>query len=322
MDKDTKDELLNKIKTLETDSNNITAIESEQMIESILKPLLLEDRFKIIQEKVMHDKGFDFIAVKEKTEKTSRTTVGIEYKHYKNYVSKVQVQQLIEALHINSFNRAILVTNSKFTNAAKEAAIRLAPVAIELVDIDRLKKWILSIEVEMDINKLEIEEILKLVSHKFAFLVAQNPENLYKLEWRDLERMVAEIFEGIGFDVELTPSSKDGGKDIILSCNVFGRNKSYIVEIKHWRSGIKVGQSAIKDFLNVIVKERRDSGLYLSTFGYCNNSFESLSEIEKQKIRFGDKEKIVSLCKVYTKVSSGIWSPTQNLAEILFDKTV
>jgi hypothetical protein len=37
------------------------------------------------------------------------------------------------------------------------------------------------------------------------------------LEWRDLERMMARVMEGLGFKVTLTPPSKDGGKDLILT---------------------------------------------------------------------------------------------------------
>jgi sulfur transfer protein SufE len=39
---------------------------------------------------------------------------------------------------------------------------------------------------------------------------------LEELEWHDLERTVADIFDGLGFLVTLTPPRKDGGKDIIL----------------------------------------------------------------------------------------------------------
>lgn len=322
MNKSTKNEIVSNIRDLEDNSTSLSPVDAEKLMGDILKPLLLEDNFKIIQATRARDVGVDFTAIKEETETTSKTTIGIEYKHYKSSVSSSDVYKLIGAASVNSFNRAILATNSKFTIEAKKVAMMVEPIVIELIDIDRLKEWVSNIEIENDINKLEIEEILKVVSHRFAYLVAKDPDNLYKIEWRDLERMIAEVFEGIGFKVELTPSSKDGGKDIVLSCNVLGKSKSYIIEIKHWRSGIRVGQSAVRDFLNVIIQERRDSGLYLSTFGYCNNAFESISEIEKQKICFGEKEKIVSLCKTYTRMASGIWSPTQNLSEILFENAI
>jgi hypothetical protein len=49
------------------------------------------------------------------------------------------------------------------------------------MDMVALKSWVSRIEVESDINKLEIGQILKVVSERFAKLVAQDPSNLYKL---------------------------------------------------------------------------------------------------------------------------------------------
>jgi restriction endonuclease Mrr len=103
---------------------------------------------------------------------------------------------------------------------------------------------------------------------------------------------------------------------------VTGKKHTYIIEIKHWRSGNRVGQSIVRDFLNVIVRERRQGGLFLSTYGYCDNAFEMLSEIERQQLKFGSEEKIVSLCKTYVKAEAGIWSPSATLTEILLEETI
>jgi hypothetical protein len=44
-----------------------------------------------------------------------------------------------------------------------------------------------------------------------ARLVARYSEVLYKVVWLDLERLLREAFEGIGFAAELTLPSKDEG---------------------------------------------------------------------------------------------------------------
>ncbi|GGG62797.1 hypothetical protein [Epilithonimonas arachidiradicis] len=77
----------------------------------------------------------------------------------------------------------------------------------------------------------------------------------------------------------------------------------------------------MKEFLNVICNETQESGLLLSPFGFTANAFEGLAEIERKKIRFGSEEKIVSLCKSYLKVKSGIWTPLEDLEHTLFEKT-
>jgi len=44
---------------------------------------------------------------------------------------------------------------------------------------------------------------------------AQHPEKLYDLSPRKFEELIASIMGDFGFDVELTPASRDGGRDII-----------------------------------------------------------------------------------------------------------
>lgn len=71
----------------------------------------------------------------------------------------------------------------------------------------------------------------------------------------------------------------------------------------------------------MIVRERRGGGLFLSTYGFCDNAFEQLREIDRNVIRIGDGNKIQALCRTYTKAKAGIWSPPENLVEVLFEGT-
>ena len=64
--------------------------------------------------------------------------------------------------------------------------------------------------------------VLRNFSDVVADLITKDPRVLAQLEWRDLERLLANIFERLGFDVELTPATKDKGRDILLSCEVAG----------------------------------------------------------------------------------------------------
>jgi restriction endonuclease Mrr len=160
------------------------------------------------------------------------------------------------------------------------------------------------------------------VSRKFAQLIAEDSRYLDNLEWRDLEKVLAEVFKELGFAVELTPGSKDGGKDIVVECVVDELQYTYIIEIKHWRSGKRVNHSHVRHFLNVIVSEKRKGGLFLSTSGYSNNIFSTFTKIERQQLKLGDKNKVVSLCKRYVQTKSGLLYPREPLTEVLFEKTI
>jgi restriction endonuclease Mrr len=168
----------------------------------------------------------------------------------------------------------------------------------------------------------EAEVIVGRLAESFARLVASNPTALDHIEWRDAERMLAEVFEGLGFRVELTPSSKDGGRDIILSCTVLSEHHSYVVEVKHWRSGKRVGSGHVHKFLQVVVNEKRSAGLFLATYGLASGVLEAIADIERHVLRFGEKEKIVSLCQIYARGGGKSLMSADLLPQLLFADTV
>ena len=141
------------------------------------------------------------------------------------------------------------------------------------------------------------------------------------MEWRILEHVLATAFEELGFDVQLTPSSRDGGKDIVLECMERGTRRRYAVEIKHWVSGQAVPGSHLKKFLRVVVNEKHDSGLFLSTSGFAQNAYDALIHLEHKRMRVAGKDKVLKLCELYVSRESGVWTPERPPSEVLFDCT-
>jgi restriction system protein len=289
----------------------------EQDLYMILSTLFENDGY--ILDVVMSERhgSVDYLAMR----KGSHELIGIEVKPDARRAA-IGIRQLVRAAEAHDFEKAILISLSGFSSMSAYQARNQQPVRIQLLDINGIKTWVSKIEVERDLNKLNIEQILKLSSQRFAEEIVKNPGELMTLEWRDLERMVAELFEGLSFKVTLTPSSKDGGKDIILECNNRGTDESYIVEIKHWRSQQRVGGDSIREFLSVICSEKRKSGLFLSTYGFTDNAFEGLTEIDRKVVRFGNESKILNICNSYLKVKSGIWTPMDTIENLIIDGTL
>lgn len=157
------------------------------------------------------------------------------------------------------------------------------------------------------------------LAKELARIVAKTPNALDNIEWRDMERIIAIIFKELGFHVTLTPASKDGGKDVIVEYEIDQQQYSYIIEIKHWPSDQKVGKEYVSDFISVITKEHRHGGLYLATYGYSKNISEVYSEVEREKLRLGDKTEIISLCRTFVKSENGIMVPEpSDLKDIYF----
>ena len=324
MEQTHKKEILEKIKRIDDKVSPLPPRDAEKLLMEVLSPLLGEDGYEVTHTgDTKPDRGVDFVARRPEKDGFLSDSIAIEYKHYKAAAVGVDtVHRILGASISAGFNRAMVVTNSRFTYAARETIRRKAPVQVELVDPDSLRAWVARIEGVEKIDLDLVNVMRKDLSQKLARLMAQNPDYLEEIEWRELERVLAEVFEGIGFEVQLTPGSKDGGKDIVLRCKVFGKDHVYYVEVKHWRSGQGVGGSAVSNFLNIIINEEINGGLFLSTYGYCNNAFESLTEVQRQRLRFGQQNKVVTLCKTYVKAKSGIWSPPESLVETLYDDTL
>lgn len=256
------------------------------------------------------------------TKKDSRDSIGISYKSRRNVIGIDHVKFLIPMAFGPFCNRLLIFGFGGFNADCYQIVNEYAPHKVELLNAYDIKNWISRIETETDLAYLDYENIIKLVSKTFIEKIAVDPNFLLKIEWRELEKTLAEVFEGLAFKVKLTPPSKDGGKDLILEMLKEGCSVSYIVEIKHWTSKQKVGQGSVKEFIKVVCNEKREKGIFLSTYGFTENAFEGLTELERKKVRFGDQEKITSLCKTYLRVRSGIWTPLQDLQEVLFEKTI
>jgi len=315
MDKNNKEKLLKQIDELRID--DIHPSKAELLLLPILNVLLENEGFDVYHTGGVGDKGIDFRANKD------NYIIGIQHKHYTNKSREVSVSVIREMLGtalLESLNKVIIISNTPFSKEARNVMSKQLPIELELIDIDALKAWGARLCVSDSLQD-QARTIISNFSRDLALLIAKDSLILEVIEWRDLERIIAEIFYKMGFKVELTPPSKDGGRDIILECKIFNEKNTFIVEIKHWRSGQRVGASMIKDFLKVILKEKREGGIFLSTYGYCDNAFEQLTEIDRQILKFGDKSKIISLCNIYTKIQSGIWMPDLKLPELLFEET-
>lgn len=322
MDQLTEQKLASMRRTLDTIENTkMSPMEGEDAIGSVIRPLFINDGYTFKKNIRMHSGEFDYIAEKQNTSEANTNTIAIEYKHYNRPLPLDAFGGFMVRASYSNMSRAIVIAKSKFTKTAREAATKFYPLKLELIDIDSLRSWIERIEVAPEIDDVEISEIRLAMSKGLIRLIANDKRNLKHIEWRELEHLLAEVFDGLGFDVTLTEGSKDGGKDIILKCRVASKNKIYFIEVKHWRSEQGVGTGIVTDFLNLIINQEVDGGLLLSTYGLCSSAIESLTTIQRQQLKFGTETKIASLCNSYLRSKSGLWTSAPDLSEVLFAET-
>jgi len=150
--------------------------------------------------------------------------------------------------------------------------------------------------------------------------IAFSPAELFTVEWRDLERLLREVFEALGFATYLTAPAKDGGFDLRLRCTHAGLTLNYLVEVKHWRTS-RPGTKIHNEFLDIVVREPATRGLLLSTSGFGKELLRGRLEVERQRVRLGAAAKIVGLCQLYFRKSAGLIDQELILPTVLFEAT-
>lgn len=306
---------------LQTTKATIAPRDAERLLFTAIGPLLENSGYALEDASQAQDSGADFFARRPTTGGDAAETIAIELKHTKRAMSLEAVHQLVGAALLAQVDRAVLVCSAGFTDSAHAALNRRSPVQVELVGYDELTHW-----AEAIANKASVHNALSVAIKKFsrflALEIARNPLALAELEWFDIERTVAEVFDGLGFKVTLTPPAKDGGKDVVLEFNLAGHAVEYYVEVKHWRSATKVGSGSVSDFVGVIAREKVAGGVFLSTHGYTSTAFEHLTQLDRERVSFGGREKVLTLCQTYSKAQAGLWSPPSSLREILTENLV
>jgi hypothetical protein len=148
--------------------------------------------------------------------------------------------------------------------------------------------------------------------------IAEKPDELLAMEWRDLERALFEALQGLGYSVRSTRSTKDGGYD--LEVDIEGSR--YLVEVKHWSAPDRVGSKAIRRFAEVIMREQAAAGLFLSSSGYTGTVAAARLEVARVPIALGDSRKMLSFCRSFVVSERGIWERDGTLTDVFFSDTL
>lgn len=166
-----------------------------------------------------------------------------------------------------------------------------------------------------------VDVIVRTAMKAIASEIAKNPCCLRDIEWRDLERVMREVFERIGFTTELTRSGKDGGFDIRLESKEHGETHVFLVEVKHWlASGKKPGSKVLSSLVDVVAKVGgKTKGILLSSSRFTKDILKGRTEIEQHTVRIAGQNKIVSLCQNYLESAEGVWLPTTSLSDMLIE---
>lgn len=149
---------------------------------------------------------------------------------------------------------------------------------------------------EFDYGDLEEFKINKEVNRAYTniFKVLQNSDEAYNLSPREFEEMVAELFRQQGFEVELTPETRDGGCDIIASKNIGGLPFMLLIECKKYAKTNPVGVNLIRSLLGV-QNDRKANKAVLVTTSRFTSSARCFAERQQHLISLMDIDDLMQM---------------------------
>jgi hypothetical protein len=116
-------------------------------------------------------------------------------------------------------------------------------------------------------------EVASGVNAKLLEYFRLDPQGLHALTPRQFEELIAEIFDGFGFSVELTKTTRDGGRDVIAIRENIAKEK-FLIECKRYNKKKPIDVGLVRALLGVVHDERATKGILATTSYFTGPSRE------------------------------------------------
>jgi restriction endonuclease Mrr len=109
-----------------------------------------------------------------------------------------------------------------------------------------------------------IIEYSSVINERLIQYFKEHPAELKTMNRRGFEELVAELFNGFGYMVELTKQTRDGGRDIV-AIKKSEVDVKYLIECKRPDLGGKVGIRPVRELFGVKNDELATKGILVTT---------------------------------------------------------
>jgi restriction system protein len=101
-------------------------------------------------------------------------------------------------------------------------------------------------------------------------------KELYTLSGRQFECLIDRLFSEIGYETELTPPRRDGGRDVVGRRKEAGGEQYALIECKRHKANIRVKD--VRALLGVVSNERVNTGIIVTASGFTRGAKELAKE--------------------------------------------
>lgn len=123
-----------------------------------------------------------------------------------------------------------------------------------------------------------------------------DPNSVYNLESWEFEELVAEVYSRNGYRARVTQQTRDGGRDVIATCEVGGVSYSTYFECKQQGPRRPVGVEIVRGLYGVMERDRIDKGVIVTTSRFTRDAIKE-AEMLNGRIKLVDYQELQRLMR-------------------------
>ena len=116
--------------------------------------------------------------------------------------------------------------------------------------------------------------IIVSANEKLVTSLKKQPSDLHKLSPRDFEKLLSELLRDMGWEVELTKQTRDGGSDILAYLNTDIGRLLCLVEAKHYREDRKIGVDLVRTLYGTLCDAQANSAMLVTSSSFTSDAKE------------------------------------------------
>jgi HJR/Mrr/RecB family endonuclease len=110
------------------------------------------------------------------------------------------------------------------------------------------------------------------VNEAMVKALKKRPEDILKLHPRKYEELIAELLDDLGYDVQLTKATRDGGKDILAYFKTEIGTYLTLVEAKRFGAHNKVGVELVRALYGTLADHSANSAMLVTTSSFSEDA--------------------------------------------------
>jgi restriction system protein len=211
-----------------------------------------------------------------------------------NELSKVDAVEFIKNIVGNKYEY-ISDSAIDMINGSPLVANLLGAMAVEKgISVDELLSKILPFELSGLVDTLgrplrlsgRLSKVIvadaRAANEELLRIISKDRNYIYSISPRRFEELAADVFERLGYTVEITPPSKDGGKDLYVARKSELGSLLFYVECKRYAPDRPVGVGLVRSLYGVVEAGKATAGLMLTTSHFTKGAHEFQRHVERR----------------------------------------